>query len=347
MNLPTTVSCTLGIALALALATIATLPLAAQRRADRPEIPEIDDRLAAEMKTRAGELVADYWTPKLNDYRVRIDRTLTPTDLDELNRLRVRFSIIMGDHIQQKADQKSPKMMRNTDGEMKIRDDEEMRKATEFMEIYASTKDLAGRYQADLQTLGGTVIDDVIHFTDMMAGQSAQFITDHRAEMTPEQVTQYTAKVQAFSETVNELKADREGQMGLAAIYTFAIEPIIMLYNGADLRELLQQVGGIGKPIAGLELPESGVLNQNFPNPAATTTSIGYNLAEASSRTTLRLYASDGSIAKSLDLGARPAGEQTVEVDVSGLATGTYLYQLMIQTGAGEQVFAKRMQVVR
>jgi hypothetical protein len=342
MNIPTTVSRALG--LALTLVTVATLPLAAQRRADRPEI---EDKLAMQMQTRAGELVADYWTPKLNDYRVRIDRTLTPTDLDELNRLRVRFSIIMGDHIQQKDDQKSSEMKRNTDGDMKIRDDEEMRKATEFMEIYASTKELAERYHEDLQALGGSVIDDVIHFTDMMAGQGAQFITDHRAEMTPEQVTQYNAKVQAFSETVNELKADREGQMGLAAIYTFAIEPIIMLYNGADLRELLQQVGGVSKPIAGLELPESGVLNQNFPNPAATTTSIGYNLAEASSRTTLRLFASDGRVAKSLDLGARPAGEQSVEVDVSGLATGTYLYQLVIQTAAGEQVFSKRMQVVR
>jgi hypothetical protein len=342
MNIPTTVSRALG--LALTLVTVATLPLAAQRRADRPEL---DDRLATEMKTRAGELVADYWTPKLNDYRVRIDRTLTPTDLDELNRLRVRFSIIMGEQIEQKAGNTSPEMKKNANGDMKIRDDEEMRKATEFMEIYASTKDLAERYHTDLQSLGGSVIDDVIHFTDMLAGQGAQFISDHRAEMTPEQVTQYNAKVQAFSETVNELKADREGQMGLAAIYTFAIEPIIMLYNGADLRELLQQVGGLNKPIAGLELPESGVLNQNFPNPAATTTSIGYNLVEASSRTSLRLFASDGSVAKSIDLGARSAGAQTVDLDVSDLPTGTYLYQLVIQTATGEQLFSKRMQVIR
>jgi hypothetical protein len=341
MNLLLTIPRSLN--LVLALAALAAMPLAAQNNTSQ----KLNDHLADEMKARAGQLVVDYWTPKLNDYKVRIDRILSPSDLDALNQYRVRFSMVMEDHLQEKAARKSSTTSRQTPSRMKIDNDAQMRKATDFMEIYSGTKDLASNYQEDLRLLGLTVIDDVIAFTDQLVQNSTDFISVHRAEMTPEQISEFNDKIRAFSETIAELKADRDGQMGLAAIYSFAVEPIIMLYNGTELTELLQQLGGVAKPVAGLDLPASSVLAQNFPNPATMKTTISYNLNDASNTTVLRLFNADGSVVQTLDLGSLPAGAHSIDLDVSNLASGSYLYQLSIVTASGEQVFAKRMQVVR
>ncbi len=41
------------------------------------------------------ELLHSYWTPKLNDYRRYIDRSISEPDLTQLNSLRLRFSFVM------------------------------------------------------------------------------------------------------------------------------------------------------------------------------------------------------------------------------------------------------------
>lgn len=49
------------------------------------------------------QLVFDYWTPKLNDYRRFVDRSLSAPDLTQLNTLRLRFAFLMEEERQRAA----------------------------------------------------------------------------------------------------------------------------------------------------------------------------------------------------------------------------------------------------
>jgi hypothetical protein len=319
-------------------------PLAAQKRAVAASENPV---LAAKIKAEAGRLAGDYWTPKLNSYKVQIDRLLSPTDLDDLNRLRVRWSILLEEQLKNVADRKvgGSKADGGATVEMKV-DENDAAKMGEIMDIYTRAKGLADRYHADLTPLGETVVGDVIGFGGALAERSDRFVDEHRGELTNGERQYFTEKRKDLAELVEGLKSD-EGKKGLTEIYAMAIEPMVMLYNGADLREILEQLGPVAKPVSGVEIPASSTLQQNFPNPASARTTVVFNLAEPSSRTTLRLFNAVGDLVETLDLGSRPAGEGSVELDVSKLASGSYLYHLTYQTANGEQVASKRMQVVR
>jgi hypothetical protein len=322
-----------------------TMPLAAQLPSS--QAGGADSKLAQQIKSEAGQVTAEYWTPKLNAYKVQIDRTLTPTDLDELNRLRARWSILLGEKLKQNADRKSSKADGAEGVEMKIDGEEAMGKLNEFMDIYTSTKEMAERYRADMDVLGERVVGDLFGFTDVLIDRADLFVDRHRAEFTEKQRNDFTARRNEFAETVKGLRSNEEGESGVAAIYSMAIEPMVMLYNGDDLKELIGQLGSISRPVAGIEIPENSTLGQNFPNPASSRTTIAYTLSEPSGSTMLRVFNASGDLVAKLDQGARPAGEGSIDLDVSGYATGSYLYQLTFQTSKGEQVVAKRMQVVR
>src|SRR5204863_9314142 len=168
---------------------------------------------------------------------VQIDRTLSPADLDELNRLRARWSILVGEKLQKAAEErKASKADGDGAAEMKIDSEKAMGKLTEFMEIYTSTKELAERYRPDMDVLGQRVIGDLFKFTDVMLDRADRFVDEHRSELTDVQRGEFVEKRNDFAETIKGLRSDEEGQQGLTMIYSTAIEPMVMLYNGADLK---------------------------------------------------------------------------------------------------------------
>ena len=78
------------------------------------------------------------------------------------------------------------------------------------------------------------------------------------------------------------------------------------------------------------ESPEAAgvpTLHPNYPNPFATTTTIGYELA-APGRVRLTVYDLLGREVATLVDGARPAGRHTVSFDARGLASGAYIYRI-------------------
>src|SRR5690606_16576064 len=101
------------------------------------------------------------------------------------------------------------------------------------------------------------------------------------------------------------------------------------------------------EPVAGITLEANSTLKQSYPNPAAGRATIDFTLQETSPATTLRLFDATGSEVRRIDLGSVGAGDHSAQLDVADLQTGTYLYHLTIQTSDGEQVFSKKMQVVR
>jgi hypothetical protein len=88
---------------------------------------------------------------------------------------------------------------------------------------------------------------------------------------------------------------------------------------------------------------EQFMLEQSYPNPASTSTTIVFTLSRPSRQVTLIVYDVLGrSVAMFAD-GPKPAGSHSVEVDAGALPAGTYFYRL--STDSRDQI--RRMVVVR
>ena len=97
-----------------------------------------------------------------------------------------------------------------------------------------------------------------------------------------------------------------------------------------------------GEELAGTGVPSDFSLNQNYPNPFNPTTTIRYELPQASD-VRLDIYSIEGRQITTLQNASQPAGQYSVTFDASNLASGIYLYRLQ----AGNAVFTKRMILVK
>lgn len=291
-----------------------------------------------------GKVAVEYWTPKLNTYKGRIDRMLTPADLEELNRLRVRFNVIANAFLHSGKEARKELITREKE---------------ELTAIYNSVKELAARYRSEGDALGVSVKEDIAGFFPVVVEQVNALASSHRQEIEAGGYSVMVDDLRGHLTEASMFVKQGPGKMALEVIYPIGIEPLLMLYDGTDLKTLLSQAErffhGNGKgssmfptsAITGYMLPESSLLKQSVPNPASTTARIGYTLNEPSSRTLLRLFNAKGDLVGSYDQGSQPAGEKEATVDLSALPAGTYLYHLTIQTSKGEQVYSKTLQVVR
>lgn len=295
-----------------------------------------------------GTATYDYWIARLNDYKRTIDRTLSPADLATLNSLRVRFGVMISEAtVSSSVDANTAEKKGTASFSLGMDDEKALEKVQEFFTIFQETKDLASRYRSDFRPLGEGVIEDFFGFVDVMSTRAEKFAADNQAELAREKdgAALLSMKNEAHS-FVSDLKSD-EGRMMLQMGYSQFIEPMIMLFDGAELSLFLQQAAPFAKGVTGLNLPDASLLQQSTPNPASSSVSIGYQLNEPSDRTTLRLFNSSGTLVGTFDQGSRPAGQNSAMIDVSSYPTGRYLYHLTIQTSKGEQVYSKSMQVVR
>ncbi len=85
-------------------------------------------------------------------------------------------------------------------------------------------------------------------------------------------------------------------------------------------------------------LPANFELHQNFPNPFNPSTTIVFDLPEASD-VNLAIYTIDGKRIQNLINNRMPAGRHNIKIDGSNLASGIYIYSIQ----AGEFSMAKKM----
>lgn len=69
-------------------------------------------------------------------------------------------------------------------------------------------------------------------------------------------------------------------------------------------------------------------LEQNYPNPAITETTIDFNLPVASENVTLVISNLNGQVVRRMSFAQLGAGKNSVNVNVSDLGAGTYLYTI-------------------
>ncbi|MBD3224859.1 MAG: T9SS type A sorting domain-containing protein [Caldithrix sp.] len=94
------------------------------------------------------------------------------------------------------------------------------------------------------------------------------------------------------------------------------------------------------KPAA---IPETYVLQQNFPNPFNASTLIPYRLSSAGD-VQLRILNTQGKIVRQSVNRRQPAGKHTYAFHAQGLASGIYIYTLVID---GRMVRSKKMLLIR
>lgn len=89
-------------------------------------------------------------------------------------------------------------------------------------------------------------------------------------------------------------------------------------------------------------VPQNLQLGQNYPNPFNPSTTIDYSLP-SNARVVLKLYDVLGREVKTVVDERQSAGNHSVSLNASGLASGVYFYQLQ----AGNKVQAKKLMVVK
>jgi photosystem II stability/assembly factor-like uncharacterized protein len=104
-------------------------------------------------------------------------------------------------------------------------------------------------------------------------------------------------------------------------------------------------------PVVGInnnssEVPTRFKLEQNYPNPFNPTSTINYSLPNTSV-VTLKIYDILGNEAMTVVNEYKHAGNYSVNVDASKLASGMYFYTLSARGGAGDFKDSKKMVVIK
>ena len=95
------------------------------------------------------------------------------------------------------------------------------------------------------------------------------------------------------------------------------------------------------------EIPATFTLHGNYPNPFNPTTTIRFDLPEAS-WITVEVIDLLGRVVLTTPRRRREAGlHRTMPLDASGLASGLYLYRVMAQTTQNTQLRTGRMTVIK
>lgn len=332
-------------AIAVGLIAVTSAPAGAQPcNANMAECSPVMKQMAAEL----GQAATSYWTPKLNEYKVRIDAMLSSTDLETLNRLRVRWAVLVDEHMRAwsaKANVVSATTRERNGARVEMRVEGKPRMA-DAMDIFAAAKEIAGRYRSGLDRMNHNVLDDVAAFVGTVSERADQFAQANKDAIAADKEAHDVLEGRkSWSEIAAYLRSEK-GRNDISMVYAFAVEPIVLLYNGADLVTLFNQASPFPKPIVGLELPDAGMLKQNFPNPASSTTRIVYTTTEPATDIVFRVFNSRGDQITLVDQGAMAAGEHAVDLDVSRMPSGSYLYHLTVLTAKGPRVYSKTMQVV-
>ena len=95
-----------------------------------------------------------------------------------------------------------------------------------------------------------------------------------------------------------------------------------------QIEELKQSVNKLANGQSTYNLNSAGSLKQNTPNPVSGTASIRYHVTENTTSARLTITNAKGQVVKTFGLSNRGTGK--INIDLQGIATGTYNYTLYV-----------------
>ncbi|MGC8859540.1 MAG: T9SS type A sorting domain-containing protein [Ignavibacteria bacterium] len=110
-------------------------------------------------------------------------------------------------------------------------------------------------------------------------------------------------------------------------------------YNGTSTTYLLNT-------FIEITVPKKLTLSQNYPNPFNPVTKIDYNLP-TDAKISMKIYDLSGREIYSLVNTFQKAGTYTVTFDGTNLATGIYLYSLVVESNGKIESFTKKMTLIK
>ncbi len=318
-------------------------PASAQKTlGEELELTPIQDQ----MLEQAGATTVDYWNGQLNEYKQTIDNALSKEDLAQLNRMRVRFAILV-DEVGAELN-KDLSDEEGTSIELDVNAEES--NGWEIMELWTEAMALGAKYDEGLARLEKNFFGDVAEFGTRIETELDAFIAENRSELeADEKGREVLANRSEISTTIADIKDIGEDE-GAQMAWGLFIRPIIMLFNGGDLRDLMPpMMGNFGtSDVTDMAnaLPGLTVLGQNYPNPAADITTLPLDLPTTAAAS-VKIYDAEGNLVRVDNLGDLPAGASTVDLQVGSLPAGSYVYQLVVDGEAGDRIYSNVMQVVR
>ncbi|MCH8495075.1 MAG: T9SS type A sorting domain-containing protein [Balneolales bacterium] len=125
-------------------------------------------------------------------------------------------------------------------------------------------------------------------------------------------------------------------------------EPVSGNFSNSSFSLSSGGVGLIGPTSTSIDegienVPAAFRLSQNYPNPFNPSTKIAFELPETSN-IRIDVFNSIGMRVATIDQGAKPAGQHTIEFNASSLASGMYVYRLIAN---GAVVSTKKMMLIK
>lgn len=140
---------------------------------------------------------------------------------------------------------------------------------------------------------------------------------------------------------------EMESQQEESGAFVFSIEKTAPIRKNETLRFLISTADGQSwtKEISiSIAPPEKFELYQNYPNPFNPSTTISYQLT-SDSKVSLKVYDLTGQEVVDLGTADRPAGYHQEIWNASGMASGLYVYQLVVTDMTDRETVARKTMI--
>ena len=203
---------------------------------------------------------------------------------------------------------------------------------------------IARNYRSAMEELRARYDADVERYHEAIRISAREFYRKHREAVNGDEMAVRRMLISLDRSPDDRYIGDQPPPM--AFLYSPPLEAALLLYNGQDLRDLMLVEDLMLVSSVGFEkLPPSSTLGENSPSPASARTIIPYTLAAPARQVVLQVVDTRGTVVATFDQGARDRGEHRIDIDVTTLPAGTYLYELRVTNDSGERLYSRSMSV--
>lgn len=190
-----------------------------------------------------------------------------------------------------------------------------------------------------IDTLFETFVEDYREFRKLVRSYAGRFYKQHRKGVgkDPQAIEALHEALSIGSYLSYMVTGDRPVQRG-------AVEAILLLYNGQNLREIDWNDPPNNWRSPFFPGPDTPTAEISF-DPVARRATISLILKSPATFVQIGIIDSLGKTVETFDPESRPAGSHAASIDLATLPAGWYLCQLTIRTAAGEELHTQGIRI--